>query len=237
MNVGNAFADGKAVLKDDRQAAHFYRLGCDAGEPLGCFNLSVFRASGRGGPRDLVGAYTYADRACARGAPLGCVRVAQATILGEGVAKDTTGGVGQLDAMCTGGEVEGCKALCTLYDRGLGDVQAEEGKSADYLKKACDLHDDVSCSIWKLQKTEDLTATTPARINALLRNQCNAGNMKSCEKLGRNLIAGRGAEGRGRRGGVPCESVQWGGGDRVCAGGAVRPSAEHAALVARYVGP
>lgn len=193
MNVGNAFADGKAVLKDDRQAAHFYRLGCDAGEPLGCFNLSVFQASGRGGPRDLVGAYTYADRACARGAPLGCVRVAQATILGEGVAKDTTGGVGQLDAMCTGGEVEGCKALCTLYDRGLGDVQAEEGKSADYLKKACDLHDDVSCSIWKLQKTEDLTATTPARINALLRNQCNAGNMKSCEKLGRNLISGTGA--------------------------------------------
>jgi len=95
--------------------------------------------------------------------------------------------------MCTRGEAEGCKALATVYEQGLGDVPAASLQGEEYRKKACDLHDDVSCGARKLEKTVDLTATTPARINAALRDQCNAGNMKSCEKLGRNLIDGTGA--------------------------------------------
>jgi TPR repeat protein len=118
--------------------------------------------------------------------------MAKAKILGEGIAKDMNGGLGQLDTMCTRGEVEGCKALAAVYEQGLGDVPAASLQGEEYRKKACDLHDDVSCGARRLEKTVDLTATTPARINAALRDQCNAGNMKSCEKLGWNLMNGTG---------------------------------------------
>ena len=193
VNLGNAFAEGKVVIKDDARAAHFYLQGCNAGEPLGCLNLSVFHADGRGMAKDLVGAYTYADKACAKGATPGCVRVARAKILGEGITKDTTGGLGQLDTMCTSGRAEGCKELAAVYDRGLGDVQADPTKSAEYVKKACDLHDVPSCDVQHMAKTVDLSATTPARINAALRRECDTGKMASCEILGQNLKGGLGA--------------------------------------------
>jgi TPR repeat protein len=192
IRAKNAFAEGTAVIKDDARAAHFYQLGCDAGEPLGCFNLSVFQAAGRGVKKDPALAYTYADKACTRGAALGCARVAKAKLLGEGITKDATAGLGQLETMCTSGGVDGCKALAGLYAQGLGDVPADPSKSAEYWKKACDLHDLASCAVRPMEKTVDLTATTPARINAALRDQCNAGQMASCERFGRNLIGGVG---------------------------------------------
>jgi TPR repeat protein len=192
VNLGNAFAEGTAVIKDEARAAHFYQLGCDAGEPLGCFNLSVFQGAGRGVKKDPALSYTSADKACTQGAALGCARVARAKILGEGITKDTTGGLGQLETMCTSGGVDGCKALAGLYAQGLGDVHADPSKSAEYWKKACDLHDLASCAVRPMEKTVDLTATTPARINAALRDECGTGNMASCERFGRNLIGGVG---------------------------------------------
>jgi TPR repeat protein len=71
-------------------------------------------------------------------------------------------------------------------------VQADPNKSAEYLKKACDLHDAESCARRGFEKTVDLTSTMPARINASLRQQCKAGQMKSCEQFGRNALDGVG---------------------------------------------
>ncbi len=184
-NVGNAFADGEVVMRDDERAFHFYQLACDDTEPLGCANMGVFYAEGRGVKKDAARAYSYADRACAMGAQIGCVHVARAKILGEGIGKDTSGGLGQLETMCTREEAPGCAGLATVYEHGLGDVQAEPGKSAEYLKKACDLHDEVSCVRRRGKKAVDLSSTTPARINASLRDQCNAGKLESCETFGR----------------------------------------------------
>jgi TPR repeat protein len=120
------------------------------------------------------------------------VNAAKEKIVGEGIAKDTNAGVAELDAMCTRGTVEGCKALANAYETGLGDVQPSESRSGEYLTKACELHDKESCGKAHLQKTGTLTATMPARINAALRDQCDAGRMKSCEMLGRNLSNGTG---------------------------------------------
>ena len=71
-------------------------------------------------------------------------------------------------------------------------MQADQTKSAEYVKKACELHDATSCGVQHLAKTIDLTATMPARINAGLRHECAAGKMTSCERFGRNLIDGVG---------------------------------------------
>ncbi|HEY6321774.1 MAG TPA: hypothetical protein VJA16_09475, partial [Thermoanaerobaculia bacterium] len=41
---------------DQRAAADRYRQACEAGQPLGCYNLGMVEATGLGAPRDLAAA-------------------------------------------------------------------------------------------------------------------------------------------------------------------------------------
>jgi hypothetical protein len=182
------------VPKNESLGARFFLRGCEAGEPMGCFNVSVAYGEGRGVPNDPAQSFTFADRACTMGAAAGCVRTARATITGEGVAKDVKAGLAQLDAMCTRHESVGCESLANLFTSGAGsDVPADPLRVREYAKKACDLGSQRYCGADQLLSKVDSVDSTAAQGNALFQTKCDAGDPVACGLLGESLLAGIGA--------------------------------------------
>ena len=53
--LGELYANGFGVPRDDKKAAEWYALAADRGDREAMFALAMFRIGGRGGPRDRDG--------------------------------------------------------------------------------------------------------------------------------------------------------------------------------------
>jgi TPR repeat protein len=70
--LGDLYADGRGVAKDERRAATLYEKACTGGNAVGCYNLGVFYADGRGVPKDAKRAAALFKQSCQAGISEGC---------------------------------------------------------------------------------------------------------------------------------------------------------------------
>jgi hypothetical protein len=75
--LGQRYANGSGVARDDDQAAQLFSTACDAGSADACATLGQWRAVGRGGGQQREEAAQLYERACALGSEVGCERQRQ----------------------------------------------------------------------------------------------------------------------------------------------------------------
>ena len=69
-DLGNLFATGNGVGKDERRAVALFTRACDAGDAAGCSNLGIMFVTGVGVGKDEARAAALFTRACDGGIPL-----------------------------------------------------------------------------------------------------------------------------------------------------------------------
>lgn len=64
FNLGNMYALGKGVTRDQFTAVDFYQKACEGGRPSGCWNAASAYHTGNGRPYDEGEALKYVRKAC-----------------------------------------------------------------------------------------------------------------------------------------------------------------------------
>jgi hypothetical protein len=67
--LGELYANGYGVPRDDAKAADWYKLAADRGDPNAMFALAIFRLTGRAGPRDREASAKWLAAAAKLGHP------------------------------------------------------------------------------------------------------------------------------------------------------------------------
>ena len=107
---------------DPHRAANLYRRGCEgspceAGDPLGCFNLGVFHRDGQGVKVDKQRAADLFEKSCDGDNTYGCANLADLLYAGDGVRKDEERAVELFRRACEGGHEVSCRNLRQLGAR------------------------------------------------------------------------------------------------------------------------
>src|SRR5262249_32493942 len=76
VSVGNQYANGNGVTRDEARAVALYSKACDGQDARGCSDLGFMKEYGRGIERDLPGAAVLYQKACDGGDMLGCSNLA-----------------------------------------------------------------------------------------------------------------------------------------------------------------
>jgi TPR repeat protein len=76
--LGDLYADGRGVAKDERRAATLYEKACTVGLAEGCYNLGTLYTAGLGVTKDEGRAASLYEMACKGGDPLACYKRAAA---------------------------------------------------------------------------------------------------------------------------------------------------------------
>jgi uncharacterized protein len=86
--LGNLYADGKGVARDDAAAFKWFRLAADQGNAAAQYNVAVSYAAGVGVPKSDVEAARWFRRAAEQGMPVAQLNLGLMHAAGNGVAKD-----------------------------------------------------------------------------------------------------------------------------------------------------
>ena len=86
--LGNAYASGKGVAKDEVKAVKWYRKAAEQGDAVAQFNLGVAYAYGRGVAKNLAKAVKWYEEAAEQGMAEAQFNLGEAYVTGEGVDQD-----------------------------------------------------------------------------------------------------------------------------------------------------
>ncbi len=86
--LGNLFADGKGVARDDAAAFKWFRRAADQGNAAAQYNVAASYAAGVGVPKSDVEAAGWFRRAAEQGMPVAQLNLGLLHASGTGVAKD-----------------------------------------------------------------------------------------------------------------------------------------------------
>ena len=86
--LGNLYADGKGVARDDAAAFKWFRLAADQGNAAAQYNVAASYAAGVGVARNDVEAAGWFRRAADQGMPVAQLNLGLMHAAGNGVAKD-----------------------------------------------------------------------------------------------------------------------------------------------------
>jgi TPR repeat protein len=140
--LGFLYATGKAVKKDDKQAAVLYRKSCDLGDGQGCYNAGLMAEAGRGVKEDAARAAADYEAACELGSTTGCTNLGFLYERGRGVREDRARAVALYQKGCDGTSCStpnlgGCVNVGRAYRDGIG-VAKDEAKAAEIFRSACE---------------------------------------------------------------------------------------------------
>ncbi|ESQ86978.1 hypothetical protein ABAC460_21600 [Asticcacaulis sp. AC460] len=152
---GLAFEQGnRGQDKDDTQAAAYYQMGCGMGDPVGCRNLAILYAEGRGVPVDHAAARRFYEKACNGGEALSCYNLGVAHATGTGGPTDVAQGLAFYQKACDLKFANGCNNLGWHYETGTG-IAADRAKGLKFYGQACDLGSTVGCNNLALLKSQN----------------------------------------------------------------------------------
>src|SRR5262249_1876615 len=86
--LGELYANGFGVPRDDQKAIAWYSLAVDRSDREAMFELAMLRIAGRGGPRDREGAAALLDRAAKLGHVAASYNLALLYLEGEQFERD-----------------------------------------------------------------------------------------------------------------------------------------------------
>ena len=87
--LGNLYADGKGVARDDAAAFKWFRLAADQGNAAAQYNVAASYAAGVGVAKSEVEAARWFRRAAEQGMPVAQLNLGLLHASGTGVAKDS----------------------------------------------------------------------------------------------------------------------------------------------------
>jgi hypothetical protein len=190
--LGELYANGYGVKKDEQRALAWFSLAADRGDRQGMFALAMFRFAGRGGPADQAEAASLLEKAAKLGNVAAAYNLALLYLEGHQVRQDVTRAVELLRVAADAGSPEAQYALATLYKEGSGVTKdpvaaakllaaaARSGNDAAQVEYAIALFNGTG-----LPKDESAAA-------ALFRKVALKGNAIAQNRLARILATGRG---------------------------------------------
>jgi len=192
--LGQEYARGLGVAKDEVKAASLFKRACDADGPIGCSNLARAYQQGLGVPRDDAAARSLYERACDLGNTSGCADLGILLQRGIGGPPDAPRAVTMFQRACDGGSTLGCGSLGFAYARGNG-VARDDVRAVTLYQRACDAGGAPSCNNLATMYTvgrgveKDL-----AHAAVLLERSCQGNFADGCETLSQRYDKGVGVE-------------------------------------------
>ncbi len=186
--VGDRYARGLGVPRDQGEAAARWRKACDGGDAKGCGRLGHAQLQGIGVPVDRAAGRFLLQKACESGWGGGCRDLAWANRTGTGgeinpkvAASLSTDARRHFESGCAT-DPEACT--------GLADALLRENptKAALFAGRACETGDPDGCAaLAGYQKDVKQSLRT-------LNGACESGSLRACRTLGARLAAGVGTK-------------------------------------------
>ena len=118
--LGELYANGLGVPRDDAKAAEWYKLAAGRGDPNAMFALAMFRLEGRAGPRDREKSAKWLAAAAKLGHPTAAYDLALLYMEGQLFPQDFGRAAELLRVAAQAGSPQAQYALGTLYKEGRG---------------------------------------------------------------------------------------------------------------------
>ncbi len=191
--LGELYADGLGVARDDRRAAEWYNLAAARGDSNAMFALAMFALNGRAGPRDRDASTRWLAAAAKLGHPLAAYDLALLYIEGQMFPQDFSRAAELLRIAANGGSADAQYALGTFYKTGRG-VPQDPRQAAQWWAKAA-LSDNTDAQVEyaiALYNGDGVDANQEAATK-LFRKAAMRGSAIAQDRLARILASGRGA--------------------------------------------
>jgi TPR repeat protein len=121
--LGEIYANGFGIRRDDEKAAAWYSLAADRGDRAAAYSLAMFRLGARGGPRDVQAAVDLLTRAAKLGHAAAAYDLALLYLDGQQVPRDLGRAAELFRQSADAGNPDAQHALATLYKEGRGVTQ------------------------------------------------------------------------------------------------------------------
>jgi len=201
--LGELYANGLGVGRDDDKAAQWYQRAADRGDPQAMFALAIFRFSGRGGPQDHAAGIKLFESAAGLGNFFAAYNLGLLYLRGQDVPQDFKRAADLFQLSARGGVPEAQYALATLYKDGRGVAQSDA--EAMRLMRQAALGDNLDAMVEFsiAQFNGNGTAKDEVAATALMRKAALRGSPIAQNRLAHILSAGRGVPAN------PVEAMKW----------------------------
>jgi TPR repeat protein len=197
--LGDMYARGRGVAKDDKAATDSYSSGCAYGDARACVRVGAAYASGAGLPGwkkedRRARAVTYYKQACDGGAPEGCALQGELYENGIGVEANMARAVAFYRQACDAGDPLGCDDLGRMYVERRG-VSDDVGHAVAIFTSGCDGGNSGSCTSLGLMYEKGAGVRMDAsRAFTLYGQACDRGHARGCTRLGATYEKGAGVK-------------------------------------------
>jgi TPR repeat protein/serine/threonine protein kinase len=193
FNLGQMYANGRGVAKDEARAVETYNIACEKGHLQSCASLGFLLRTTRAVPKDDARAVSVFRRACDGGNQTGCNGLGLSYDTGSGGLDRDEGRAATLfKQACDAGEAPGCTNLGSQYMRGRG-VERDDAHAVRLFKQGCDGEHAVGCALLGHMISKARGAPKDdALANSLLQKGCDGGAGLGCAYLGIQHSRGRG---------------------------------------------
>ncbi len=135
--LGTRFASGRGSVRDDSEAARWFRLAAEGGLAEAQYNLGVLYATGRGVPRDLAQAAAWYRRAAEQGLAEAQYNLGTLHASGRGVSRDEAVAARWLEQAARKGVAQAQYNLAALYEHGRG-VRLDAHRALEWYQRAAE---------------------------------------------------------------------------------------------------
>ena len=136
-NLGNLYANGQLVPKDEKEAVKWYRKAAEQGDVMAQNNLGIMYVNGRGVAKDEKQAVKWYFKAAEQGDVMAQTMLGIMYSDGRGVAKDETEAAKWFREAAEQGNSSSQGALGIMYEFGRG-VTKDEREAAKWYRKAAE---------------------------------------------------------------------------------------------------
>src|SRR5215510_6661277 len=133
--LGEIYAQGLGVGRDDTKAAQWYKLAADKGNRDALFALAMFNFQGRAGPSDPTEAARLLEAAAKLGHPVAAYDLGLLYVQGQQFPQDFKRAGELFAAAAEAGNSEAQYALATMYKEGRG-APKDKSKAARLMQQA-----------------------------------------------------------------------------------------------------
>lgn len=141
VRAGERHLDGKGVPKDANKAGKAFRMGCDAGDAIGCRLLGYLFATGEGGhAKDLTKAAALYRQACDKRDSSGCSNLGIIYARGQGgLAGGHRAAFPYFLRACVMLNAQACFYVGHAYETGTGGKTPSKTMARTWYRKSCKL--------------------------------------------------------------------------------------------------
>lgn len=136
------------IVLDYHKAKAIFSKSCSEGNSIGCVNLGILYAFGRGVMKDYTKAVGLYTQACNMNNRVGCYNLGLLYSESKGVRQDYLKARELYTKACNMGEAGACNNLGVFYTYGKS-VRQDKAKAREFFGKACDMGNQKGCDNYR----------------------------------------------------------------------------------------